>query len=84
MPAAWLAFSLTYSRGDHRESLARWAIPLAVLAVLPVALALGFRDQLLELGRRRARRATSLQLRFGAAGKALNVVLLVALVLDPR
>ena len=47
--AAWLAFSLTYSRGDYRELLARWRVPLALLCLLPVGLALGFRQQLLDL-----------------------------------
>ena len=36
IPAAWLGFSLTYSRGDYRESLARWRIPLAIVALLPI------------------------------------------------
>ena len=49
VPAAWLGFSLTYSRGDYRESLARWRIPLAIVALLPIGLALGFQQQLLEL-----------------------------------
>ena len=43
VPAAWLGFSLTYSRGDYRESLARWRIPLAIVALLPIGLSLGFR-----------------------------------------
>ena len=42
VPAAWLGFSLTYSRGDYRESLARWRIPLAIFALLPIGLSLGF------------------------------------------
>jgi len=80
LPAAWLAFSLTFSRGDSRETLARWRIPLVVLAVLPVALALGFRQQLLQLVPAEPA-GDVLQLRFGAAAKALTLVLLVSLVL---
>src|SRR5438552_1921940 len=49
LPAAWLGFSLTYSRGDLGESLARWKIPFAMMALLPMALSLGLEDQLLEL-----------------------------------
>ena len=49
VPAAWLGFSLTYSRGDHRESLARWRIPLAIVALLPIGLSLGFQQQFLEV-----------------------------------
>ena len=60
LPIAWLGFSLTYSRGDYRESLARWRIPLAIVALLPVSLSLGFREQLLQVipWTRRARRCS--------------------------
>lgn len=75
-PAAWLGFSLTYSRGDHREALARWRIPLAIVALLPIGLSLGFRQELLEV----APAGEALQLRLGAVAKVLNAVLLVALV----
>ena len=80
MPAAWLGFSLTYSRGDYRESLARWRIPLAILGLLPIGLALGFREQLLQVVPA-GPAGEVLLLRFGAVGTALNVVLLVAFVL---
>jgi len=76
LPAAWLGFSLTYSRGDYRGSLARWRVPLAVVALLPIGLALGFRQQLFEW----AREGEALQLRLGAPAKALNIILLIALV----
>ncbi len=80
LPAAWLGFSLTYSRGDYRESLAGWRIPLAVAAVLPVVLSLGFRDDLLRVVTV-GPAGQVLQLRFGTIGTALNVMLLVASVL---
>ena len=76
VPAAWLVFSLTYSRGDYRESLARWRIPLAIVALLPVALALAFQQQLFEV----VPAGEALRLRFGAVVKAVNVILLVATV----
>ena len=79
VPAAWLGFSLTYSRGDYRESLARWRIPLAIVALLPIGLSLGFHQQLLELAPA-GPADEGMQLRFGAMAKALNVILLVALV----
>ena len=79
VPAAWLGFSLTYSRGDYRESLARWRIPLAIVALLPIGLSLGFQQQLLELAPA-GPADEGMQLRFGAMAKALNVILLVALV----
>src|SRR5690242_11169056 len=36
LPAAWLGFSLTYSRGGYQKSLARWRIPVLLVALLPV------------------------------------------------
>jgi len=79
-PVVWLSFSLTYSRGDYREFLARWRIPLLVFGVLPVGLSLGFRDQLLMLVPSGAP-DEAVQLHFGVIAKALNVILLTALVL---
>ena len=79
VPAAWLAFSLTYSRGDYRESLVGWRIPLAIVALLPIGLSLGFHQQLLDLTAA-APDSEGGQLHFGAMAKVLNVILLVALV----
>ena len=71
VPAAWLGFSLTYSRGDYRESLARWRIPLAIIALLPVGLSLGFQQQLLELVPA-GPAGEAMQLRLGADGQGLE------------
>jgi putative PEP-CTERM system histidine kinase len=79
VPAAWLGFSLTYSRGNFRESLARRRIPLAIFALLPIALSLAFQQQLLLLAPA-DRAGDVMQPRFGPIAKALNVVLLIALV----
>ena len=79
VPAAWLGFSLTYSRGDYRESLARWRIPLAIVALLPIGLSLGFHQQLLELAPA-GPADKGMLLRFDPMGKAVNLILLVALV----
>lgn len=76
VPAAWLGFSLTYSRGDHRGFLARWRIPLAIAALLPIGLAIGFRQQLIEVAPA-GTGGEDLQLRFGAISETLNVILLV-------
>jgi putative PEP-CTERM system histidine kinase len=80
VPAPWLGFSLTYSRGDSRASLARWRLPLAILALLPIGLSLGFKDQLVEVALAGPANEIVL-LRFGAAARALNVVLLVSFAL---
>jgi putative PEP-CTERM system histidine kinase len=79
LSAAWLGFSLTYSRGDSKETLARWRIPLAVVALLPIGLSLGFQQKLLEFAPG-GQAGDALDLRLGTSGKALNVILLVALV----
>lgn len=79
-PVAWLAFSLTYSRGDYRESLRRWRAPLAAFAALPIGLSLLFRDQVLRVVQVGPDGATW-ALRFGVVGTALNAIVLVAYVL---
>jgi putative PEP-CTERM system histidine kinase len=77
VPAAWLFFSLTFSRGGYRETLTRWRIPLALAALLPVGLALGFQHQLVGIVAAGAE-GEQLLLRLDPAGKALNIILLVA------
>jgi len=37
VPVTWLGFSLTYSRSNYPEFLARWRVVLALFALLPVA-----------------------------------------------
>lgn len=78
VPVVWLAFSLAYSRGNAREFLARWRIPLALAGLLPPGLALLFRDRLVEVA---VASDGAWWLQFDAPAKALNVILLVALVL---
>ena len=80
VPVIWLCFSLTYSRGNPREFLARWTIPLLVLGLLPVGLSLGFRDQLLQVVPAGPAGGVP-QLRFGGVGTALNLIVLVGLAL---
>jgi len=76
-PAAWLGFSLTYSRGDYRELLARWRVPLGILGLMPIVLAVAMQDRLFVP-------VVSDEwwgVRVGAEGKALNAILLFALVI---
>jgi putative PEP-CTERM system histidine kinase len=72
VPVVWLGFSLTYSRPNYRESMARLRIPLAIVALLPVVLSFGFQQQFLE-----AAPGEEGDLRFGAVAKVSNVILLV-------
>ena len=81
LPGVWLFFSLTYSRGNYRESLARWRFILLAAFVLPVALAVAFRGELVQLlpfpGP-----GDGFWFRLGGQpAKALNVLCLVATVL---
>jgi hypothetical protein len=73
-PGIWLGFSLTWSRPapDYRESLTRLRIPIAIVALLPVVLLLGFRQQFPNAA------GEEVHLRFGAMANVSNVILLVA------
>jgi putative PEP-CTERM system histidine kinase len=77
VPVVWLGFSLTYSRSNHREFLARWKIPLVFLGLLPIGLSLGFLEQLRSPGAP----GDLWWLQSGVMSQTLNIVLLVALVL---
>jgi signal transduction histidine kinase len=80
LPAAWMAFSLTYARGNGREFLGRWKIPLfAALILPPGALALGWAD-LLGGGPGEGPHAMRM-LPLGAAGVLLNAILVLAAVI---
>lgn len=76
IPAAWLGFSLSYSRGDYREFVTRWRIPLSLVALVPIGLSLAFEQQLIKVPV--APVGAMLPLHLSAMGKTLNVILLVA------
>jgi len=80
VPAIWLGFSLTYSRSGYRARLSRWSIGLALVSVLPAALALVFRDQLITLTPPTAE-DNVWRLQFGPMANLLNVILVAALAL---
>jgi putative PEP-CTERM system histidine kinase len=75
----WLGFSLTYSRRDYRESLARWSVPLIAIALLAIGLALGFHHALLEVGQEGSA-GDELKLHLSSVGKLWNLALLAAAV----
>jgi putative PEP-CTERM system histidine kinase len=75
VPVAWLGFSLTYSRSNYREFVARWRIPLVFLGLLPIGLSLGFFEQLTSPGNE------LWWLQAGVMAQALNVIFLIAPVL---
>jgi putative PEP-CTERM system histidine kinase len=73
LPAIWLAFSLTYSRGNAREYLAKSRLLLAAMLVLPVVATIIVFQQLDAI--------VPEQVVFPAASKILSGVFLVATVL---
>jgi putative PEP-CTERM system histidine kinase len=79
LPVIWLAFAVTYSRGDSGSFLRRWKAPLAFFALLP-AFGMVLQGQLIWLAPSQgAERAWTLQ--FTTIGKALHAAILVGFVL---
>src|SRR5688500_20237935 len=42
VPGVWICFSLTYSRGEHREFLRKWRLLIGLAFVVPLGCALLF------------------------------------------
>ena len=80
LPGFWLTFSLVYSRGNYREFLATWGYFLAAAFLVPIGIALGFRSDLVHLLPPTGT-AEGWTLRFGEAGRVLNVLYLIAAVM---
>jgi putative PEP-CTERM system histidine kinase len=80
LPGFWLAFSLTYSRGNFLEFLGKWRLFLAAAFLVPVAAAFGFRSNLVQL-------VPPLEsdqgwaLSFGHAAKLVNMFCLIGAVM---
>jgi putative PEP-CTERM system histidine kinase len=80
LPGWWLLFGLTYSRGNYREFLARWRVPLALAFLPPVAAIVAVRTGLIYLALDE-KDGQPLRLRFGGGANAISIFLLVAAVL---
>src|ERR1043166_739910 len=80
LPSVWLFFSLTYARGNYREFLLKWRIPLVGFSILPIVLATAFNGSLIN-SVVRSSHGEHWILRLGAAGIILYLLLLVAAVL---
>jgi putative PEP-CTERM system histidine kinase len=79
LPGVWLVFSLSYSRGNAREFLAKsWWVLTAAL-VLPAGLVIFFREDLIASITQTAIGAHWI-LRMGPCGIALNLFFLIAAV----
>ncbi len=77
---AWIGFSLAWSRGNYREFLSRWWIPIALFGFATIGLAVGFRGSLLHVHAPESP-GEAWQVHASAVATAVNVLLLCALVL---
>jgi putative PEP-CTERM system histidine kinase len=75
LPGAWLLFSLSYARGNAREFIARWRLPLILAFLVPPVLALVFRQNLVD-GLRQAGAVPHWVYHLGWSGITLNILLL--------
>jgi len=75
VPATWIVFSLSYARGNKFEFLVKWRFWLLSAFILPVAVCVPFRNQLLFAV---AQSQGTWLLRVGAAGFAVNLLVLLA------
>lgn len=80
LPGFWLAFSVTYSRGNFLEFLANWRFFLAAAFIVPIAAAFGFPSQLVQLVPP-PESGHGWALSFGHAGKLVNILCLIAAVM---
>jgi putative PEP-CTERM system histidine kinase len=77
LPVAWLAFSLSYSRGNAREFLRRWRLLLILTAVIPIFLTLFVGEDLIRSFNSHGVPAGWF-VELGPAGVALHGVVLIA------
>ncbi len=80
LPFTWLCFSLTYARGNYRESLVQWRYVLASVCVVPVGLALALQGDLF-VSITQGQSAHDWKLRLGVPGLAVSLVFLITAVL---
>ncbi len=76
LPGIWLFFSLSYSRGNHREFLQRWKFALLVFFIIPLVLGIFFKGDLI-FSEETAKPSINLEM----LGFVLNLLLLVSMVL---
>jgi putative PEP-CTERM system histidine kinase len=80
LPGLWLAFSLTYSRGNGRESLRKWCLPLLASILCPIALVSGVFGKLVVSISKKSTE-TEWSVGFGLSGVLLNLSLVIVGVL---
>jgi putative PEP-CTERM system histidine kinase len=80
LPAAWIGFSLSYSRGNFLEFIRRWRFLLWGALLLPAGIVVGCQANLLQFSAN-AEFARGMWFRSTGEAKALDVLLLVAFVI---
>lgn len=80
LPGTWLLFSLCYSRGNYRDFVQRWCVPVTVCLALPVMFAGFFRDDLL-LEYPPGVRSSPWPVVLGPAGRLLHLLVVLGIVL---
>lgn len=80
LPGPWLVFTLTYARGNARDFLRRWRYVLAAAFILPPAVALWGRTNLVFLNSG-AGQGLKVHLQLGVYGLILHGLILVSAVL---
>jgi putative PEP-CTERM system histidine kinase len=80
LPGSWLLFSLCYARGNARAFLARWRWLVGAAFVIPIGLALLFREQLV-VSLKTGGIASNPLCVLGWPGLALNVLILASAIL---
>jgi putative PEP-CTERM system histidine kinase len=80
LPVVWLAFSLTYARGDVRSTLSRWKWLLAAIGAFPV-LFIGIFRQSLYIGAIYLEYSERWSILLSSPGKALSVFMILSSVL---
>jgi putative PEP-CTERM system histidine kinase len=79
LPGTWLFFSVSYARGNFREFLGLWKVPLALAFVLPISIAIIFHDDLIvSIGKNES---NQLMYVLGYPGIILNLLFLVSVIL---
>ena len=79
LPGFWLCFSLSFSRGNYAEVLRRFRWLLGAAFVLPVLVAVVFRDELVAVGR--GGEPVKWWVEHGELAKALSAFILISAVL---
>lgn len=79
LPAIWLCFSLTYSRGNYREFLNRWQLAIGLAFLVPIVVLTGFLDELVASAKT-AENGHVEWIGLGWAGQALQAFILVSAV----